>query len=60
VPELPTIPVCAEDCQGLCPSCGVNRNESHCDCGNEARDPRWDALRALVISDEPEHHPEPN
>ncbi|HET9772204.1 MAG TPA: DUF177 domain-containing protein [Acidimicrobiia bacterium] len=60
VPELPTIPVCADDCQGLCPTCGVNRNESDCDCGSEARDPRWDTLRALVISDEPEHHPEPN
>jgi uncharacterized protein len=60
VPELPAVPLCAEDCPGLCPSCGLNRNDSPCDCGGEARDPRWDALRALVVSDDPEHHPDPN
>ena len=26
------IPVCREDCQGLCPTCGVNRNVEHCSC----------------------------
>jgi len=32
-PELPLVPLCDEDCQGLCPSCGANLNEDGCDCG---------------------------
>jgi uncharacterized protein len=39
--------VCDAGCQGLCPLCGVNRNQETCDCTLEAPDPRWDALRAL-------------
>jgi len=26
------IPVCRQDCQGLCPNCGVNRNVEPCSC----------------------------
>lgn len=25
-------PLCREDCQGLCPTCGVNRNQKSCNC----------------------------
>jgi len=32
---LPTIPVCQDDCRGLCPQCGVNRNLRPCDCATE-------------------------
>ncbi|MFC1575374.1 DUF177 domain-containing protein [Gemmatimonadota bacterium] len=39
--------VCETDCQGFCPSCGVNLNEEQCQCVREESDPRWDALRAL-------------
>ncbi len=39
--------VCTETCKGLCPVCGVNRNEETCDCTLEEPDPRWDVLRAL-------------
>ena len=70
VPELPIVPLCADDCMGLCPTCGVNRNPvspgdtpeppGPCNCGSESRDPRWDALRALTISDEADHLPDPN
>ena len=59
VPELPSVPLCAEDCQGLRPTCGAILNEAPCDCGNEARDPRWDALRALSIPDDVDR-PDPN
>ncbi len=38
---------CSDTCQGLCPVCGVNRNEETCDCTLEEPDPRWDVLRAL-------------
>ncbi len=39
--------LCRPDCAGLCPVCGVNRNEQTCDCSPDEPDPRWDALRAL-------------
>ena len=39
--------VCREDCQGLCPRCGVNLNQKNCECSTEGLDPRWDALRAV-------------
>jgi uncharacterized protein len=38
---------CRDDCAGLCPLCGVDRNEQTCDCSPVEPDPRWDALRAL-------------
>lgn len=42
--ELPAFPLCGEDCQGLCPTCGVNRNETSCSCSNERIDPRLAGL----------------
>jgi uncharacterized protein len=42
---LPMKPLCREDCQGLCPVCGVNRNRESCSCQAEWVDPRMDALR---------------
>ncbi|MEN8181469.1 MAG: DUF177 domain-containing protein [Myxococcota bacterium] len=29
---LPVQPVCREECQGLCPRCGVDRNQERCEC----------------------------
>ena len=46
--EIPLKPLCAEDCRGLCPRCGVNRNERECSCRAESSDPRWDGLRDLL------------
>jgi uncharacterized protein len=43
----PSYVLCREDCRGLCPRCGVNRNEESCDCVVVEPDPRWDALRQL-------------
>ena len=33
---LPVQPLCREDCRGLCPHCGADRNEESCGCA-EAR-----------------------
>ncbi|WP_432774270.1 DUF177 domain-containing protein [Brevibacillus gelatini] len=41
---MPTFPLCEEDCKGLCPTCGVNRNETACSCRNERIDPRLAGL----------------
>jgi DUF177 domain-containing protein len=42
----PTI-LCRDDCAGLCPACGADRNAGDCGCVAEEADPRWDALRGL-------------
>lgn len=41
---IPAFPLCAEECAGLCPTCGVNRNEQSCSCTNERIDPRLAGL----------------
>lgn len=40
---VPLAPVCSADCKGLCPHCGINRNQATCDCAAGV-DPRWEAL----------------
>jgi uncharacterized protein len=44
---LPMKPLCREDCRGLCPVCGINRNLNECSCATGWEDPRFAALRAL-------------
>ena len=44
---LPMKPLCREDCRGLCPACGGNRNLVACACASPAPDPRLAALRDL-------------
>lgn len=48
--EVPAYPVCVEDCRGLCPVCGINLNESSCDCDTSEVDPRWGPLQDLASS----------
>jgi uncharacterized protein len=48
---LPFQPVCAEDCPGLCPTCG-ERLDSDPGHRHEVRDPRWSALAALTEREE--------
>jgi len=40
-------PLCREDCQGLCPVCGADKNTGTCSCEESTPDPRWAALAAL-------------
>lgn len=42
---LPMQRVCREDCKGICPVCGKNRNEAACDCKVESGAAHWHALR---------------
>ncbi|MBZ5727816.1 MAG: DUF177 domain-containing protein [Acidobacteriia bacterium] len=44
---LPMQRVCSAVCQGICPVCGQNRNETACACTIESGDDRWGALRKL-------------
>lgn len=45
--SIPMKPLCEEGCQGLCPTCGANRNRAECQCAAEESDHRWDALRGI-------------
>jgi uncharacterized protein len=38
---------CREDCQGLCPTCGIDRNRSSCQCETRETDSRWEGLENL-------------
>jgi uncharacterized protein len=40
--------LCREDCLGICPVCGVNRNENPCACDTAVLDPRLAALGKLL------------
>jgi uncharacterized protein len=44
---LPMQRVCSEDCKGICPECGQNRNQKECACLGAAADDRWAALKHL-------------
>lgn len=44
---LPMQRVCREECLGICPVCGKDRNETPCDCREQTADDRWGALRKL-------------
>ncbi|KUG03080.1 protein, clustered with ribosomal protein l32p [hydrocarbon metagenome] len=44
---IPLNPLCSEECKGLCPFCGVNRNLTTCSCGKNDIDPRWEKLKQL-------------
>jgi DUF177 domain-containing protein len=47
---LPLKPLCREDCQGLCPRCGKDRNLGPCGCAPEEEpgDSRLEPLRRLI------------
>jgi uncharacterized protein len=48
--SLPTRALCREDCRGLCPSCGINRNLDRCECRESSPDPRLAVLRGLRVN----------
>jgi uncharacterized protein len=46
---VPMVARCKADCLGLCPTCGVNRNTTACDCAEKKIDPRWEKLRLVKL-----------
>jgi uncharacterized protein len=47
--QIPIKPLCSEECKGLCPHCGVNRNVASCNCHLEFVDPRLAVLKNIKI-----------
>jgi uncharacterized protein len=46
---VPVSVLCREDCQGLCPICGIDRNLSSCECQSSEIDSRWEKLKELQM-----------
>lgn len=49
--NLPGRALCRQECKGLCPQCGANRNTTDCGCGEPQADARWNALAGIALSD---------
>ncbi|BDV43184.1 hypothetical protein GURASL_21070 [Geotalea uraniireducens] len=47
--ELPIKPLCKEDCQGLCPQCGADLNESECGCEKSVHNLTFSALKNFKV-----------
>ena len=48
---LAPFPVCSDDCAGVCPECGANRNLSACTCtSTKPVDSRWGPIADLLGS----------
>ena len=47
--EVPLKPICSAECGGLCPRCGANLSTDPCACESVEVDPRWAALKDLVL-----------
>jgi uncharacterized protein len=45
---VPDHVLCRDDCKGICPVCGVDRNAVECSCKTADTDPRWAGLKELV------------
>jgi uncharacterized protein len=47
--QLPMQRLCREDCKGICPHCGANRNEVDCHCEAHPGDDRWSGLKDIHL-----------
>jgi len=47
--SMPMQQVCSENCQGICPQCGKNKNQGACRCEVKLVDNRWEALQGLKL-----------
>ena len=48
VGSLPISFLCKDDCEGLCPQCGINLNYESCSCADDNTDPRLAALKQFL------------
>lgn len=45
--NMPVKVLCRQDCKGICPVCGQNRNERECGCDTFVPDPRMAAIKDI-------------
>jgi len=47
--EVPYQPLCRENCKGLCPQCGQDRNVAPCHCSSDEQGSGFSVLRKLKL-----------
>ncbi|MBI4774332.1 MAG: DUF177 domain-containing protein [Deltaproteobacteria bacterium] len=47
--SLPLRHVCGEECLGICPKCGANRNRTPCQCSDNGPESPFSVLKKLKI-----------
>ena len=47
--DLPMKPLCAEDCPGICATCGAQLRFRPCECPAGGSDSRWDKLAGIRL-----------
>lgn len=47
--NMPMKPICHSECAGMCLNCGIDLNESSCECESSPIDERWAALSMLTL-----------
>ena len=45
--DRPLKKLCTDDCNGLCTSCGCNKNEMDCDCTQDTQSSNWEVLKNI-------------
>lgn len=56
--DLPLSPLCADDCLGLCPECGIRLADAEPGHGHEQRGALWDALKDFQVDQPAGRSPE--
>jgi uncharacterized protein len=47
--QVPFKPLCADQCRGLCPNCGMNLNTGSCSCRKQTGHAGFAPLRNFVV-----------
>lgn len=47
--RAPRFALCREECRGLCPSCGADRNHEDCACAPPVASSPWEALKNVTF-----------
>ena len=50
--ERPINPLCQINCEGLCPTCGINKNKSLCSCRIDKKNTVWDKLKDCKVKED--------
>jgi uncharacterized protein len=51
--EMPLAPSCKEECEGICPDCGIDLNEDSCDCADRPdEDGPFAGLKDMLEADD--------
>jgi uncharacterized protein len=48
--SVPMKPLCSPECAGICPSCGVNLNQMHCNCPPDDNKSPFAELEKLALN----------